>query len=66
MRHGPGDVLDRIARGEHVDPAEYYFRTTTRFEAPNDSQYAWMNKSVFVCAAARQVATAIIGFYEVR
>jgi hypothetical protein len=66
MRHGPGDVLDRIARGEQVDPSEYYFRTTTRFEAPNDSEYAWMNRSVFVCACAREAATAIIGFYEVR
>lgn len=66
VRHGPGDVLDRIARGEHVDSSQYYFRTTTRFEAPNGSDYEWMNKSIFVCTAAREVATAIVRFYEVR
>src|SRR5207244_12007809 len=26
MRHGPKEVLDRIARGESVSPSEYYMR----------------------------------------
>ena len=26
LRHGPEEVLRRIAEGENVDPAEYYFR----------------------------------------
>lgn len=65
MRQGPGDVLDRIARGEQVDPKEYYFRTVPTFEAPNDSKYAWMNRSMFICSAAREAASAIVSFYEV-
>ena len=32
MRHGPPDVMAAIGRGETVDPATYYFRTTPRFE----------------------------------
>src|SRR5580693_7145586 len=32
LRHGPLDVMAAIARGETVDPATYYFRTTPRFE----------------------------------
>src|ERR1700740_1476639 len=32
LRHGPPDVIAAIGRGEAVDPATYYFRTTPRFE----------------------------------
>ena len=28
LRHGPREVIDRLDRGEAVDPASYYFRTT--------------------------------------
>lgn len=28
----------------------FYFRAAPVFEAPNDSKYAWMNNSLFVCA----------------
>lgn len=31
VRHGPPDVLAALARGEAVDPALYYFRTSMRF-----------------------------------
>ena len=32
LRHGPPDVMERLARGDNVDPALYYFRTVMRFE----------------------------------
>lgn len=28
---------------------QFYFRTTPKFEAPNDSKYNWLNNAVFVC-----------------
>jgi Protein of unknown function (DUF3237) len=28
FRHGPKEVIDRLNRGEAVDPGSYYFRTT--------------------------------------
>src|SRR4029078_12406294 len=28
VRRGPPEVIARLARGERVDPSEYYFRTT--------------------------------------
>jgi hypothetical protein len=31
VRAGTPEVLDRLARGEPVDPSEYYFRTAMRF-----------------------------------
>jgi 5-keto 4-deoxyuronate isomerase len=27
----------------------FYFRCSPRFEAPNDSKYAWLNNAIFVC-----------------
>ena len=32
VRHGPTDVMDRIEKGEVVDPASYYFRINPVFE----------------------------------
>ncbi|MDO7836732.1 DUF3237 domain-containing protein [Sphingobium sp. HBC34] len=52
-RHGPAPVLARIAAGEVVDPALYYFRTTPRFEVASDSPHAWLGRTIFLCTAAR-------------
>lgn len=52
LRHGPPEVMARLAAGEEVDPAEYYFRTVPEFIAP-DGRYDWLNRSIFVCAGAR-------------
>jgi hypothetical protein len=32
LRHGPPEVMEKLARGDNVDPAHYYFRTVMRFE----------------------------------
>ena len=64
-RHGPSDVLDRVAAGEAVDPALYYFRTTPRFEATDDSPHAWLNQSVFVCSGARFADRVMLRFFLV-
>lgn len=52
LRHGAPEVMKRLAAGEAVDPAEYYFRTIPEFIAPL-GPYEWLNKSVFVCSGAR-------------
>ena len=41
------EVAGRALSGEDVDPSEYYFRTTPRFETGAE-QYAWLNKLVCV------------------
>ena len=64
-RHGPRDVLARIANGEEVDPALYYFRTAPAFETAAP-QYDWLNRTVAVCSAMRTVDRVIIDFYAVR
>lgn len=52
LRHGPEEVLRRIAEGGHADPGEYYFRTTPVFEAPS-GPYEWLNRNIFVATAVR-------------
>jgi hypothetical protein len=52
LRHGPPEVIARLAAGEEVDPSAYYFRTVPEFIAP-DGPYDWMNRSIFICSGAR-------------
>ena len=64
VRHGPKEVIERLARGEAVAPSEYYFRTTAQFEVASDSKHAWLNRAVFVGVAGREAGAAIIRFHE--
>ncbi|RWB40365.1 MAG: DUF3237 domain-containing protein [Mesorhizobium sp.] len=47
LRHGPPDVLERLNRGEPVDPGNYYFRIVPSF-ATSDHRYDWLNRIVAV------------------
>ena len=51
FRHGPPEVLRRIAAGEDVDPSLYYMRTTPALET-GDPRYAWLNRIVCVASGA--------------
>jgi hypothetical protein len=65
LRHGPDAVMKRLAAGEDVDPAEYYFRTNPRFKAP-EGKYDWLNKSIFVASGARYANAIKLWFFAVR
>jgi uncharacterized protein DUF3237 len=65
LRHGPPDVLARIAAGEAVDPAAYYFRTALRFETaalPLD----WLNRILAIGIGARRARAVELDVYEIR
>ena len=64
-RHGPPEVIARLARGEDVDPALYYMRATPWFETAAPA-YAWLNRTICVCSGARRAAAVELDFYEVR
>lgn len=64
IRHGPPDVMRRLASGEDVDPDAYYFRTAPIFYAP-EGRYDWLNRSLFLCSGARYPDAVIVNFYEV-
>jgi hypothetical protein len=36
----------------HASADGFYFFTAPKFEAPEDSPYAWLNNAIFVCATA--------------
>jgi Protein of unknown function (DUF3237) len=65
VRSGRPDVLARLARGEVVDPASYYFRTRPEFET-GAPQYAWLNDVLAVCSAVRAANAVTLDFYVVR
>jgi hypothetical protein len=47
VRHGPAEVMQRLDKGEAVDPSSYYFRIAPIFEAPA-GRYEWLNRIVAV------------------
>lgn len=65
VRYGKPEVMERLAKGEKVDPSLIYCRTVATFEAPRDSKYAWMNHTLFVGSVERQPDAAIVRFYKV-
>jgi hypothetical protein len=60
-RHGPKEVIERLNKGEIVDPSLYYFRSTPYFETGSE-KYAWMNG---ICAVAVGARLATGPVYEV-
>jgi hypothetical protein len=62
MRHGPESVMERLDRGEDVDPSEYYFRTAPIFEAP-DGKYDWLNKLLAFAVGRRLPAGVVYSAY---
>lgn len=63
-RHGPADVLERLNRGELVDPSLYYFRVNPLFETP-DPRYGWLNNLVAVGIGERLAAGPRYTVHEV-
>lgn len=64
LRHGPPEVMARVAKGEDVDPDSYYMRTHARLET-GDERYAWVNRSLFVGKGCRNKASVLLDLYEV-
>jgi len=63
-RHGPPEVLKKLAAGEDVDPSEYYMRTLPRLSS-GDPRYAWINRTIFIGTGARRASSVVIQVYEV-
>jgi hypothetical protein len=63
-RHGPAEVLQRLAAGAPVDPSLYYMRTTPRFETGAE-RYRWLNRMICVASGARRAAAVELEVFEV-
>jgi Protein of unknown function (DUF3237) len=64
VRHGSPEVTARLARGERVDPTEYYLRTAPFFETAAPA-YSWLNKIVAVGVGERRPNGAAYEVFEV-
>ena len=65
LRHGPPEILRRLAAGESVDPSLYYMRTTPSFET-GDARYLWLNRMVCVATGARRAAAVELEVFEIQ
>jgi hypothetical protein len=64
VRHGPPELREKLRRGEPVDPALIYFRTTPRFETAAPG-YEWLMRNLFVCSGARFPDRVEMRFFQV-
>ena len=64
LRHGPPEVMERLARGDNVDPAHYYFRTVMRFET-SDPKVDWLNRILALARGQREARAVRLDVYEV-
>jgi len=64
VRHGPAEVMARLAKGEPVDPGSYYFRTAPVFETAA-ARYDWLNRIVAVATGRREPSGPVYEVYEV-
>jgi len=64
LRFGPPEALERLRRGEPVDPALIYFRSAPRFETAAP-RLAWMQTSLFLATGARAPDHVALSVYRV-
>jgi Protein of unknown function (DUF3237) len=64
VRSASPEVTERLARGDKVDPAQYYFRTTPSFKVAGEA-LGWMERTVFVARGIRNPDSVTIDFYAV-
>lgn len=63
-RHGPAAIMEALASGRVVDPAEYYFRTCMRLST-GAVDYDWVNRTLFVGSGARGPDRVRVDVYAV-
>lgn len=64
VRHGPAEVIAKLARGEPVDRDQYYFRTCVRFETA-DPEADWLNRVLMIAVGEREKMKVKLDLYEV-
>jgi len=64
LRAGPPSIIERLDRGEEVDPATYYFRMNPMFET-SAPKYDWMNRIIAVGVGHRRADGPLYSIFEV-
>lgn len=63
IRFGSKEALDKIRRGEPVDPAQIYFRSFPKFET-SAPEYSWMMECLFVAPGVRRPDAVELSVYR--
>jgi hypothetical protein len=64
FRHGPDEVMARLARGEPVSPDDYYFRTALRFQT-SAPEWHYLNSVLALGKAMRLPDAAVLDVFLV-
>jgi Protein of unknown function (DUF3237) len=64
LRAGPPAVVEKLDKGEEVDPATYYFRMSPMFET-SAPKYDWMNRIIAVGTGYRRADGPLYSIFEV-
>ena len=63
LRHGPPEVMARLARGEAVGQDEYFFRTLMRFTTGHPD-WLHLNKVMAVACGEREASRVRLDLYR--
>ncbi len=64
LRHGPEEILAKLARGEAVPASDYYFRTSMRFRTRSPT-HARLNAILGVARGERRPGSVLLAVFEV-
>jgi hypothetical protein len=64
LRAGPPSVIEKLDKGEAVDPTSYYFRMNPMFET-SAPKYDWMNRIIAIGIGHRLADGPIYSIFEV-
>lgn len=63
VRHGPPQVLERLNRGEPVEPGSYYFRSAATFETSAE-ECIWLTRAIVLGVGERYPDKVVLRFWE--
>ncbi len=63
LRHGPPEVMARLAAGEDVPPSDYFFRTLVMLTT-GAPQWAHLNKVMAIARGRRQARRVLLELYR--
>jgi hypothetical protein len=64
LRAGPPSVIEKLDKGEQVDPRSYYFRMNPIFET-SSNKYDWMNRIIAVGTGVRLADGPVYSVFEI-
>lgn len=65
IRTAPPEAMQRLLRGEPVDPAQIYFRCSPRFETTSKALH-WITERLFIGVGVRHPAQVVMRFFAVQ